>query len=270
MYKKMRWCALLMIASFTISAPTFSAVKPVPVNILVNDAVLSPYDEEVKKDVPAYIINGRTLMPLKKTFDVYGVAIKWDAKTRVIEAKTDSGEIIWLQIGNKNAKVKGATVSLDVPAQIINNRTYVPVAFVAKALGKDAQWDATNKLVKLYTDGTEAINLKAIPTGYGNVANRVNGSIFFDGENGKMISVTQTQLGMTEAVNLLAQMNNIQADDFVMVYNQNNHQIVRYTDEFSGMKRLQYVIEKNQRTFMIEIRGMEADKALVFVKAFIK
>lgn len=270
MHKKMKLSFVLLATTLALTIPSFSAVKPIPVNILVNDAVLSPYDEEVKKDIPAYIINGRTLMPLKKTFDVFGVSVKWDPKTRSIEALTDIGDTIWLQIGNKNAKVKGEAVSLDVPAQIIDNRAYVPVAFVAKALGKNAEWDATNKLVKLYTDGTEMLNVKSVPQGYNATPNRVNGSIFFDGDNGKMISVTQTDLRLTDAVNLLCQMNNIQADDFVMVFNEGNQQIVSYADNFMSMTRLQYVVEKDGKTFMVEIRGLDADKALAFVKTLIK
>lgn len=55
-------------------------------------------------------------------------------------------EII-LPIGSKTAKINGKTISLDVPAQIINGRTMVPLRFIADAFSSEIQWDQANKIV---------------------------------------------------------------------------------------------------------------------------
>ena len=54
--------------------------------------------------------------------------------------------------------VNGQEIKPDVPPQIINGRTMVPVRWVAEALGANVQWDANNKegsVVKIATTKPE-------------------------------------------------------------------------------------------------------------------
>lgn len=270
MIKKKNVALITALSLLMVNSMSYAAVKPVPVAIFVNDAQLATYDSEVKKDLPAMIYNGRTLMPLKKTFELFGLTLKWDAKNKTIETLTEKGETIWIQIGNKNAKVAGKTVSLDVPAQIIDSRTYVPLAFIAKAVGHEAQWDGVNKIVKLYTDGTEVLNFAAIPEAFGKTPNRVNDTIFFDGANGKMISITETDLDLTNAVNMMSQVLNIQANDFVLTNTQAGRQIAAFEDQFAGQVRTQLIAEKDAHVFIIEIRGLNKTEATNIVKQLLK
>ena len=45
-----------------------------------------------------------------------------------------------MQIDNKTAYVNGEPTELDVPAQIINDRTMVPARFVSEAMGCKVTW----------------------------------------------------------------------------------------------------------------------------------
>lgn len=45
--------------------------------------------------------------------------------------------------------VNGQEIKTDVPPQIINGRTMVPVRWIAEALGADIQWDGQNNAVKI-------------------------------------------------------------------------------------------------------------------------
>lgn len=247
-----------------------AAVKPTPVSIFVNDAKLDTYDTEVKKDLPALIINGRTLMPLKKTFELFGLKVTWDQKTQTVEALTDIGNSITLQIGNKQAKVGSKSYTLDVAPQVIDGRTYVPVAFVANAVGHPATWDGANKIVKLYTDGSDLINTAALPSVYNKTPNRVNGTTFFDGSSGQMVSVTATQLKFSAAIALLSNTQSIQSDDFVVIENSGVLQVARYSDTFSNQQRHEYVIDKNDKVYMVEIRGLSQAEADTVAKNIIK
>jgi len=40
---------------------------------------------------------------------------------------------------------------MDVPAQIINNRTFVPLRFISECTGADVVWDAHNSSVLMST-----------------------------------------------------------------------------------------------------------------------
>jgi len=64
----------------------------------------------------------------------------------------DVKKVIKLQIGNKIAYVDGNELTLDVPPQIINGRTMVPVRFISEGLGAEVGWDGATKTVTITMD----------------------------------------------------------------------------------------------------------------------
>jgi hypothetical protein len=58
-----------------------------------------------------------------------------------------------LQIGSSNATIGGQPTQLDVPPFIVGASTYVPLRFVAQALGDNVNWDGTNRIVAIQTTG---------------------------------------------------------------------------------------------------------------------
>ena len=43
-------------------------------------------------------------------------------------------------------------IKMDVPAQIINNRTFVPIRFIAESLGGTVEWDQEKQMVTINID----------------------------------------------------------------------------------------------------------------------
>lgn len=104
--------------------------------------------KKIEFDQIPVIEGGRTLVPLRAIFEKIGATIEWDDKTKTVTAiKGDTK--IKLTINNKTATKNGETVTLDVPAKIINGRTLVPVRFVADCFGVDVKWDETSRRVSL-------------------------------------------------------------------------------------------------------------------------
>jgi len=66
--------------------------------------------------------------------------------------------LVNMQIGNKTAYVNGVPVSLDVPPQIINGRTMVPIRFVSENLGAEVNWDSNTKTVTITMDSITYLN----------------------------------------------------------------------------------------------------------------
>ncbi|MBE7047264.1 MAG: hypothetical protein E7396_07595 [Ruminococcaceae bacterium] len=97
-------------------------------------------------DVMPLIENGRTLVPMRGIFEALGANINWDDATKTVTGTKDEISIS-LQIGNTNATVNGKSVTLDVPAMIIQDRTMVPVRFISEALGCEVQWEDNTKTV---------------------------------------------------------------------------------------------------------------------------
>jgi Copper amine oxidase N-terminal domain. len=54
--------------------------------------------------------------------------------------------------------VNGQEIKPDVPPQIINGRTMVPVKWVAEALGADVEWDDKNRAVIIKKDTQNKIS----------------------------------------------------------------------------------------------------------------
>ena len=59
------------------------------------------------------------------------------------------GHHIALTVGDRTATVDGNTVETDVPAQIVGDRTLVPIRFVSEQLGMDIVYDDASRCVSI-------------------------------------------------------------------------------------------------------------------------
>jgi hypothetical protein len=104
--------------------------------------------KQISFDVQPFIRDGRTIVPARAIAEALGAQVVWDSGTR--SAVITKGEMtICLPIGSKNAQVNGKTVALDVPAEIQNGRTLVPLRFLAENLSFSVSWDAAAQTAEL-------------------------------------------------------------------------------------------------------------------------
>lgn len=108
----------------------------------------------VESEVPAQIINDRTMLPMRAVFEKLGAAVEWDADYQIVTAV--KGSIILNLRIDKPAMVKVnlqtqevLQIMMDVPAQIVQDRTMVPVRAAAEALEAEVDWDEENRAVKI-------------------------------------------------------------------------------------------------------------------------
>ncbi|QGQ96697.1 hypothetical protein EHS13_18330 [Paenibacillus psychroresistens] len=101
-------------------------------------------------DQPPIIINNRTMVPFRKIFESLGANVSWDEATKQVTA-TKGQKIIILTIGSNVAIVDGKDLALDTPATILNDRTLVPVRFIAESFDSNVYWDSTAKIVNIMT-----------------------------------------------------------------------------------------------------------------------
>lgn len=95
---------------------------------------------------PPVIVDGNTLVPLRAIFEKLGASIDWNDKEQSVTAKKGNSAV-YLIIGSKNATVNGTNTTLEVPAQIVNGHTMVPVRFIGEALGAEVNWEASSQTV---------------------------------------------------------------------------------------------------------------------------
>lgn len=89
-------------------------------------------------DAPAYIDNSRTLIPVRAVSEAFGLDVAWDADTRTVTVDGKSKIVI---DSTEMILPDGSSYTLDVPAKITNNRTFIPLrALCEKILGKTVTW----------------------------------------------------------------------------------------------------------------------------------
>lgn len=103
-------------------------------------------------DVAAIVERGRVLLPMRATFTALGASVRYDPHGRVIIAR-NAQHALRLQIGSRDAIVDGHPARLEVPARIVAARTYVPLRFVAQAMGAVVGYDARANLVSVISGG---------------------------------------------------------------------------------------------------------------------
>jgi len=99
--------------------------------------------------------NGRVLVPMRDIFEKLGAYVEYDGANQTVNA-LQGGTRISLPIGGRTARVGDRNVSLDVPAQVVNGTTLVPLRFVAESLGARVDFDSANDTVAIFTDGATA------------------------------------------------------------------------------------------------------------------
>ena len=113
-------------------------------------------------------VKGRTLLPMRSLFESLGATIEWNQQTKTVTATKDKQTIV-LTIGSKQTKVNGKTITIDVPALIIDERTYIPVRFVTESLGAKVEWHSLLNRATIYyedirmdVDVSPAINVSGV------------------------------------------------------------------------------------------------------------
>ncbi len=87
---------------------------------------------DVKKD--------RTMIPVRALFEELGHEVTWDNANRMV--KIDDN--VSLIIGDKTLNVDGEKIEMDIAAEIKDDRTYMPIRFIAEGLGYTVDFDAEN------------------------------------------------------------------------------------------------------------------------------
>ena len=141
MTKKINLAAIfffLVVFCMALGKPVYASISD-DVKLVINQ-------EQVAADVMPFIKDGRTLVPARAVFEALGGTVEWDEKNYIVTVKYDKTTVI-LKINNTVAIVDGKNKILDVPATIKDDRTVIPVRFVAEELGFPVEWVESTRTV---------------------------------------------------------------------------------------------------------------------------
>lgn len=143
----MKKLLLGLLAALMLCVPAFA--HP-PITVFV-DRVQVNFDQQ------PIIQNDRTLVPMRRIFEALDAEVFWDEPSQSVTA-VHGTDVILFQIGKaelyKNGKL---AYTMPVPAQIINDRTLVPLRAVAESLGCDVAWDGISYIVDITSAGNTPV-----------------------------------------------------------------------------------------------------------------
>lgn len=110
-------------------------------------------NKTVALDVPAYISNGYTMMPVRAVTEALSgsAIIRWDDATRTVVI-TFGSRIISMTVGSNIMTVNGVNVYMSAAPEIVDSRTFLPLRDLGYALGLNESkinWDDATKTATL-------------------------------------------------------------------------------------------------------------------------
>ena len=98
---------------------------------------------EVAADVAPYLKNDRTMVPIRFITEPLGATLFWQPGENGTGGKaslTLDGRTVELSIGSQEGIVNGQVIPMDVAAEIVQGRTFVPLRFAGENLGAVVNW----------------------------------------------------------------------------------------------------------------------------------
>lgn len=117
-------------------------VEVIPVeNVLIKNG-------NAKFDTPPVIKEGRTLIPVRAISEALGASVAYNADEKAVTITKDD-KVIVLYLGEQKVLVNGTETAIDVPAEVMNNRTMVPLRFIAEQLEFEVEWNQELQTIEI-------------------------------------------------------------------------------------------------------------------------
>lgn len=132
----MRKKAFLLAAVLTLFTVQASASE---YRVFVNDIEIQDSDAFIDE-------NSRTQMPVRKVSEALGCDVAWDPVTYEVTV-TNNSDVIRMIIGKSVLYKNDDIIYMDTSARLVNDRTYIPVRYLAEALDCEIKYEKDDKAV---------------------------------------------------------------------------------------------------------------------------
>ena len=134
-----------LLATGAMAASATAATGP---DVRVNGELVDFPDGQPYVDA-----NSRTMIPVRFVTEALGAKVSWDGPNQTAVIEKD-GTTVKIKIGSTDLTIvksgKTSTVKMDTAAVVKDGRTYVPIRFVAEALGAKVDYSGTYYTVGIY------------------------------------------------------------------------------------------------------------------------
>jgi len=136
--------ALVLVLALSLIMPV--VIYATEVSVTIDGQRVEFVDQE------PIIVDGRTLVPLRGVFEAIGFDVDFDNNTRTAILTGSQGSLysyyeLRVPIGSSYFELNDRGFHLDVPAQIINGRTMLPIRHLLEQIGFNVDWDGATGTV---------------------------------------------------------------------------------------------------------------------------
>ncbi len=146
-------------SAFTITYNGITEDYPWDPIVMVVDGVTVETEE-----MPPIILNGRTLVPAREFFEQLGATVTWIQSTQRVIIDYNDTQIV-MEIGSRSVTVGDLSVEIaseDPAPTIINDKTMIPVRFVAESFGFEVEWINETRTVNITSPSTTGLQISDI------------------------------------------------------------------------------------------------------------
>lgn len=181
-FKKTILLTTIAVLSTSIASYANPSVKNV--NVVYNNikVVVDNIPVTIDKNSQPLILNNKVYLPISIVSKSIGKDVQWDSKTSTVYIGTKHTQIksnsiikkhrlnsnVNISYNNIKLVVDNVQVTIDKNSQpfILNNKVYLPISVVSKAIGKNAQWDSKTNTVYLGENKINMGNIAIKPSYY--------------------------------------------------------------------------------------------------------
>ena len=138
-----------MKKQFKILTLILALVFLFPYTVQANDNMIKIWvnGEYIYSDVDPFIENGRTMVPIRFVSEALGFKVEWNQKTSVATVYGSDNYKIDFNIGKSfftkdNLIDPKSYIEMDTQSMLIDDRTFLPIRYVAEAFDIKVDWDS--------------------------------------------------------------------------------------------------------------------------------
>lgn len=163
---------VLVAMAFLLHQQDAGAAPEHKASFVVNQATFTADGQARAMDVVPFVENNRTYVPVR--YLAYGLGIpedgiNWGERTQSATLTTTDGKVIIITVGSAILNVDGHEQAIDAPPLLRDGRVFLPVRWVAQAMGYEVTWlEATSTVLVgppgsfTQTPPNEAIQLPSV------------------------------------------------------------------------------------------------------------
>ena len=147
---KLALVSMLFATVFSFSSIYAEDFEDVILSLQINNPIMTVngVDMEIDSlgDTSPVVVDGRTLVPVRAIVESFGGNVNWNSSSRTVTLSLNQDEIN-MAIESNTAYLNNTPYTLDVAPTVINERTMLPIRFIAEGFNLGVAWNSETQKV---------------------------------------------------------------------------------------------------------------------------